>query len=104
MVMRTSFTRVATIAGPPAGGALVEWVSWRWIFLVNLPFAAAAVGLAIVGRCDEVRPDRLGRLDIPGAALAATGFGLLTYGLVEGADRGFGELEPRHVSHRRPAG
>ena len=88
----TSFTSVATIAGPPAGGALVEWVSWRWIFLVNLPLAAAAVGLAIVGRCDEVRPDRLGRLDIPGAALAATGFGLLTYGLVEGADRGFGEL------------
>jgi EmrB/QacA subfamily drug resistance transporter len=88
----TSFTSVATIAGPPAGGALVEWVSWRWIFLVNLPFAAAAVALAIVGRCDEVPPERLGRLDIPGAALAASGFGLLTYGLVEGTERGFGEL------------
>lgn len=88
----TSFTSVATIAGPPAGGALVEWVSWRWIFLVNLPFATAAVGLAIVGRCREVPPERLGRLDVPGAALAAAGFGLLTYGLVEGAERGFDEL------------
>ena len=86
----TSFTSVATIAGPPAGGALVEWVSWRWIFLLNLPLAAATVFLALVGRCDEAPPERKGRLDLPGAALAAVGFGLLTYGLVEGADRGFG--------------
>jgi MFS family permease len=35
---------------------------------------------------------RVGRLDLPGAALAAVGFGFLTYGLVEGADKGFGEL------------
>jgi len=88
----TSFTSVATIAGPPVGGALVEWASWRWIFLVNLPLAGAAVALAILGRCDEEPSGRVGRLDLPGAALAATGFGLLTYGLVEGADRGFGGL------------
>ena len=88
----TSFTSVATILGPPAGGALVEWVSWRWIFLLNLPLAAAAVVLALLGREEAPAPARTGRLDLPGAALAATGFGLLTYGLVEGADRGFGEL------------
>jgi EmrB/QacA subfamily drug resistance transporter len=88
----TSFTSVATILGPPAGGALVEWVSWRWIFLLNLPLAVAAVALASLGRCDEAPPERAGRLDIPGAALAATGLGFLTYGLVEGADRGFGSV------------
>jgi len=88
----TSFTSVATILGPPAGGALVEWVSWRWIFLLNLPLAAAAVVLAQLGRGDEPTPARSGRLDLPGAALAATGFGLLTYGLVEGAERGFSSL------------
>jgi EmrB/QacA subfamily drug resistance transporter len=88
----TSFTSVATILGPPAGGALVEWVSWRWIFLLNLPLAAAAVALALLGREEEPGPTRSGRLDIVGSALAATGFGLLTYGLVEGADRGFGSL------------
>src|SRR5262245_48255490 len=49
----TSLTGVATILGPPAGGALVEWVSWRWIFLLNLPLAAAAVFLALAGRGDE---------------------------------------------------
>jgi EmrB/QacA subfamily drug resistance transporter len=86
----TSFTSVATILGPPAGGALVEWVSWRWIFLLNLPLAAAAVLLALLGRDEEPASGRSGRLDLPGAVLAATGFGLLTFGLVEGADRGFG--------------
>ncbi|HSC93014.1 MAG TPA: MFS transporter [Gaiellaceae bacterium] len=88
----TAWTSVATIAGPPAGGALVEWVSWRWIFLLNLPLAVLAVLAAHVGRCDETKQLRSGRLDVPGAALAALAFGTLTYGLVEGADRGFGDV------------
>jgi EmrB/QacA subfamily drug resistance transporter len=88
----TSFTSVATIAGPPAGGALVEWVSWRWIFFLNLPFAVATVVLARAGRCEERRQERIGRLDVLGALLAATAFGFLTWGLVEGAEQGFGEL------------
>ena len=58
-------------------------------------------------------PARTGRLDLPGAALAATGFGLLTYGLVEGADRGFGRRlvdvrrgrrRARRVRRRRDCG
>jgi EmrB/QacA subfamily drug resistance transporter len=87
----TAFTSIATIAGPPAGGAIVEWTSWRWIFFLNLPLAALTVVLAQVGRCEERRAVRVGRLDLPGAGLAAIGFGSLTYGLVEGAERGFGE-------------
>jgi EmrB/QacA subfamily drug resistance transporter len=88
----TAFTSVATIAGPPAGGALVEWVSWRWIFLINLPLAVLTVALAHIGRCDERGQLRVGRLDLPGAALAAVAFGTLTYALVEGADRGFADV------------
>jgi MFS family permease len=67
-------------------------VSWRWIFLLNLPLAALAVFLALLGREDEAPTSRSGRFDPAGAALAAAGFGLLTYGLVEGTDRGFGDL------------
>lgn len=90
--MWTAFTSVATIGGPPLGGVIVEWASWRWIFLVNLPLAAAAIALARRGRCRQLEQHRVGRLDLPGAALAALGFGMLTYGIVEGADRGFGAV------------
>lgn len=85
----TSFTSVATILGPPAGGALVQWTSWRWIFFLNLPVAAMTLAAAVAGRCDEQSMRREGRLDLPGAALSALGFGALTYALVEGADKGF---------------
>lgn len=81
----TAFTSVSTIAGPVAGGALVEWVSWRWIFYLNLPLAVLTVSLAYVGRCEDRVAVRVGRLDLPGAVLAALGFGSLTYALVEQA-------------------
>ena len=88
----TAFTSVATIAGPPIGGALVQWSSWRWIFYINLPLAVITIVLAQLGRA-EVKPTKqAGRLDIPGALLAAVGFGTLTYGMVEGADKGFGDV------------
>src|ERR687896_101262 len=85
----TAGTTLATLAGPPAGGALVEWVSWRWVFFLNLPLAGAAVFFARAGRCEERRKERIGRFDLPGALLAALAFGSLTWGLVEGAEQGF---------------
>jgi len=88
----TSFTSVAIVGAPVIGGAIVEWASWRWIFFLNLPLAAAALALAHWGRCDEQGQLRIGRLDLPGAVLAAVGFGALTYGLVEGADHGFSDV------------
>jgi EmrB/QacA subfamily drug resistance transporter len=86
----TSFTSVVTIGGPPLGGVLVQSLSWRWIFFINLPLALGAVVLADRGRCPQLEHHRVGRMDIPGAALAATAFGLLTFGMVEGAAHGFG--------------
>jgi EmrB/QacA subfamily drug resistance transporter len=85
----TAWTGVATIAGPPAGGALVEWASWRWIFFLNLPLTAATVFLARAGRCRIREEVRVGRMDTWGAVAAGVGFGSLTYAVVEGADRGF---------------
>ncbi len=88
----TAWTGVATIAGPPAGGALVEWASWRWIFFINLPLAVATVWLARAGRCEAQVDLPARRLDVPGAATAAVAFGAITYGVVQGAEEGFGEV------------
>jgi EmrB/QacA subfamily drug resistance transporter len=88
----TSLTGTVTIAGPPVGGAIVEWASWRWIFFLNLPLAAGALALARVGACAATTHERVGRLDVRGALLAAIGFGTLTFGLVEAADHGFGDV------------
>ncbi len=84
----TSLTSLATVVGPPAGGAVVEWASWRWIFGINLPLAAAVVALALAGRCEErERPER-GPLDLPGALLTALGLSMLTYAVVQGSEHG----------------
>jgi EmrB/QacA subfamily drug resistance transporter len=89
----TAGTGAVSLGGPPLGGALVEWASWRWIFYLNVPLAVAAVVLARLGS-DGRAPARAttAALDIPGAALAAVGIGSLTYGLVEGGERGFASV------------
>jgi EmrB/QacA subfamily drug resistance transporter len=88
----TAFTSVATLGGPPLGGVIVQSVSWRWIFFINLPLALAAISLAHQGQCRQLEQHRVGRLDVPGAVFAAMGFGMLTYGMVEGAAHGFGRV------------
>src|SRR6202047_1553439 len=59
-------------AGPVLGGWLVDQVSWRAIFLLNVPLAVAAAGLALFFAC-ESRDDRAKRLDWIGAATVAIG-------------------------------
>ena len=79
---------VATAIGPLLGGYLVEAVSWRAIFLINLPLGLVVVAMA--GRhVPETRdPSAGGRLDFRGAALAALGLAGSTYALIEGPGSG----------------
>jgi EmrB/QacA subfamily drug resistance transporter len=67
-------------AGPVLGGWLVDQVSWRAIFLINVPLAIAAAGLAIFFTC-ESRDDQAKPLDWNGAVAVAIGLAAITWGL-----------------------
>lgn len=85
----TAWTSAATVAGPVVGGAIVEAVSWRGIFFLNIPVAVVTVIAALASR-DTCRTElRHRHLDIPGIVLGAIGVGALVWGLVEGPDQGF---------------
>ncbi|WP_346620979.1 MFS transporter [Blastococcus montanus] len=81
---------VAAALGPPIGGLLVE-VSWRWVFLVNLPVvvAALAVGLRVLPESRDAAETR--RPDVVGTALLVLAVGALAYALVEAPERGWGD-------------
>lgn len=83
----TAFTSLATLVGPPLGGAITQWASWRWIFFLNLPLAVAAVVLARSPGGEPV-PDGGRAIDVRGAVTGAAGVALVTYGIVEGAEQG----------------
>jgi EmrB/QacA subfamily drug resistance transporter len=74
---------IAAAIGPFVGGALVQYASWRWIFLVNLPLAALTVVIAQRWVPETRDPDAPPRFDVGGATLAAVALGGITYGLIE---------------------
>ena len=79
--------------GPLLGGWLVDVGSWRWIFLINVPVVVAVLAIAARHVPESRDPAGAGRLDVPGAGLAAAGLGALTYGLAAWSGRGAGSLE-----------
>lgn len=80
---------IAGAAGPLVGGWLIEYASWRWIFLINLPLAAAVVAIAL-RYVPESRETTSGHFDVPGAVLGAVGLAGITYALVEAGAKGLG--------------
>ncbi len=66
--------------GPVVGGAVVEGISWHWIFWLNVPVGAVLLPLAISRLSESHGPSN--RLDLPGLALAGSGLFGLTFGIV----------------------
>lgn len=82
---------VATAVGPFLGGWLVQAASWRLIFTINLPVAAAVVAVAWRHVPESRAPAVTGRVDLPGAVLVTGGLVGLTYGLIEGPAGGWSD-------------
>jgi EmrB/QacA subfamily drug resistance transporter len=73
---------LAVATGPLVGGAVVEGISWQWIFWLNVPIGIALVPLALLRLRETYGPDKA--LDLPGLGLASAGLFGIVYGLVNG--------------------
>ncbi|MER6843429.1 MFS transporter [Streptomyces platensis] len=77
--------------GGLVGGTLTEFLSWRWVLLINVPIGALVLGGAVLW-LTESRQGAVRRLDVPGALLVTAGLGLVAYGIVQTETDGWGAL------------
>ncbi|MFF0791568.1 DHA2 family efflux MFS transporter permease subunit [Streptomyces spiralis] len=80
--------QIAPAAAPVLGGLLVDHLTWRWVFYVNLPVGLPAAlfgALFLAGH----RGGRPGRFDLPGLLLSAAALGSVMFGICEGPNRGW---------------
>ena len=87
----TAWTGIATVIGPAGGGALVEALSWRAVFWVNLPLIASTVALTLHSVRESRDPDAFRGIDWTGIALSAAGLGGPVFALIEQPTRGWGD-------------
>jgi EmrB/QacA subfamily drug resistance transporter len=78
----SGFSAITSVIGPVLGGWLVQFASWRFVFLINLPLAVLVIAILRL-RVGESRDDSAPRrFDVVGATLATVGLGTLVYGLI----------------------
>ncbi len=82
----------STAVGPFLGGWLIDTVSWRWVFLINPPIAAAAIVMALRFVPETRGDDHGARIDVPGALTLSLGLAGVVYALIEGPAAGWEAL------------
>ena len=82
-------TAITTALGPVLGGWLIEHVSWRAVFFLNLPLALMVLVLVFACVPESRDEEEEGKLDLAGAALATISLGGVVYGLIESSRLGF---------------
>jgi len=85
----SGFSAITTAIGPVLGGWLVEHISWRAVFFLNLPLALAVLIISFFKVPESKDEEDLGALDWLGAGSATLGLGGLVYGLIESPRLGF---------------
>ncbi|MEU2114642.1 MFS transporter [Streptomyces sp. NPDC016459] len=79
---------LGSVVGLLLGGALTEFLSWRWVMYINIPIAVAVlIGTSVLKESERDR----GKVDIPGALTATFGFGSLVYGINRAGEKGLGD-------------
>jgi EmrB/QacA subfamily drug resistance transporter len=86
----SGFTAITAAIGPLLGGWLIEHLSWRVVFFINVPLALAVLVVSL-SALPESRDETEGaKLDWIGAILTAISLGAIVYGLIESSRLGFG--------------
>jgi EmrB/QacA subfamily drug resistance transporter len=90
-----SWSAVSTAIGPLLGGWVVDVTSWRFVFVISVPFAiAGAIAVTVAGRSIKEERRTAERIDYTGAALMTLGLAGIVGALILGPDRGFTSLYP----------
>jgi EmrB/QacA subfamily drug resistance transporter len=87
----TAWTGMAMVVGPLGGGALIEFVSWRWIFAINVPLVLATLWVVRAGVRESVDEESTRRIDSLGAVLVSLGLAGPVFALIEQPLYGWGD-------------
>lgn len=82
-------TAITAALGPVLGGWLIDHISWRAVFFINLPLAAVVIAIALRHVPESRNADIGGKLDWPGALLVTLGLGGIVYGLIGSSNAGW---------------